>query len=50
MEEYDLEEDLRGYCERRNCLYNEEGRCAMRDGISMPDDVDNCDNFEYFEE
>lgn len=25
MEEYDLEEDLRGYCERRNCLYNEEG-------------------------
>lgn len=50
MEQEDWKEDLRGHCERRNCIYNDDGRCDMWDEISMPDDVDDCDNFENFEE
>lgn len=37
--------DIRGYC-KRNCIYSDNGRCDMYDDIDMPDDVNDCDNFE----
>lgn len=37
--------DIRGYC-KRNCIYSDNGRCDMWDDIDMPDDVNDCDNFE----
>lgn len=43
-----FEENIKGWCERRDCLYNENGRCEMWDEMMMPDDVDDCENFENF--
>ena len=42
------EEDLRGFC-NRPCIYCDNGRCDMWDDLSMPDDVNECDNFENCE-
>lgn len=36
--------DIRGLCDRRNCIYN-DGKCGMFDDISMPDSVDECNNY-----
>ena len=50
MERFDdLREDIRGHCDR-HCIYNDGGRCDMWDDISMPDDINKCDNFEYYDE
>lgn len=38
-------EDIRGHC-NRNCLYSDKGKCNMWDDFCMPDDVNNCDNYE----
>lgn len=37
-------EDIRGLC-NRHCIYNDKGRCDMFDDISMPDDIDKCNNY-----
>lgn len=37
--------DLRGFCTRRDCGYNDSGRCNMWLDISMPENVENCDNY-----
>lgn len=36
--------DIRGLC-NRNCVYNDSGKCDMFDDISMPDNVDECNNY-----
>lgn len=36
--------DIRGLC-NRSCIYNDNGKCDMFDDISMPDDVDGCNNY-----
>lgn len=38
------EEDIRGNC-TRNCIYCDKGKCTMWDDVSMPDNVNECDNF-----
>lgn len=37
--------DTRGLCDRRHCIYNDDGKCDMFDDISMPDSVDECNNY-----
>lgn len=36
--------DIRGLC-NRSCIYNDKGKCDMFDDISMPDNVDECNNY-----
>lgn len=36
--------DIRGLC-KRNCIYNDNGKCDMFDDISMPDSIDECNNY-----
>ena len=38
-------EDIRGHC-NRNCLYSDKSKYNMWDNFCMPDDVNNCDNYE----
>lgn len=41
--------DIRGNCPKTNCIYNDSGRCDMWDDIDMPEEVENCDNYEQAE-
>lgn len=36
--------DIRGLC-NRNCIYNDNGKCDMFYDISIPDNVDECNNY-----
>lgn len=38
--------DLRGFCDRLDCILNDSGRCNMWSDISMPENVEDCDNYE----
>lgn len=38
-----IREDTRGHC-KRECVYNDNGRCDMWDEISVPEENENCDN------
>lgn len=41
--------DIRGNCQRTDCIYNNSGRCDMLDDIYMPEEVENCDIYEHAE-
>lgn len=43
------QEDIRGFC-NRSCIYCDNGRCDMWDDFAMPYNVNECDNFEHYEE
>ena len=43
-----MKEDIRGFCDR-DCIYSDDGRCDMWDDIDMPEEVENCDNYEQAE-
>lgn len=45
----ELREDTRGWCKRKTCVYNDNGKCDMWDDICMPDNVDSCDNYAAFD-
>ncbi len=45
----DIREDIRGHC-YRPCVYCDNGRCDMWDDFAMPEDVNSCSNFMYYEE
>lgn len=38
--------DFRGHCQKLRCIYNDRGKCDMWDDISIPEDVNNCNNYE----
>lgn len=42
-------EDVRGICPRTECLWNSFGHCDMLDDVNMPEEIENCDNYEQAE-
>lgn len=40
-----MENDIRGHC-NRNCIYSDKGRCTMWDDFDIPENINECDNYE----
>lgn len=41
-----IREDIRGVCPRTDCLWNDSGKCDMWDEPDIPENVNECDNYE----